>query len=138
MSNLQNKSEIVKDAAKLLHNKNYYPAVAHGAYYCCYQLLKHIWLYDMKRTQQELDTQCSLCHIGSHEFLINKIGNHIKHSAQKTAISDFRDFNNKILQLKKLRLDADYSDALFDSTKSSKSLSLSNDVVSILIKYIKS
>ncbi len=70
MSNLQNKSEIVKDAAELLHNKNYYPAVAHEAYYCCYPLLKHIWLYDMKRTQQESDTQCRLCHLGSHEFLI--------------------------------------------------------------------
>jgi hypothetical protein len=47
MSNLQNKSDILKEVAVMLHNKNMYPAVAHSAYYSCYQLLKHIWLYRM-------------------------------------------------------------------------------------------
>jgi len=135
MSHLQNKSEILSDAAILLHNKTFYPAVAHSAYYSCFQLLKHIWLHEMKKTQQELETQCSKGRLGSHEFLINKIGSYIKNSNKPNSITDFRDFNNKITQLKKLRTKADYDDSLFDSSNSSNSLSLSNDIIPILKKY---
>jgi len=73
MSHLQNKSEMLQDVAELLHNKYYYPAVAHSAYYSCYQLLKHIWLYGMGKTQAELDSKSSASLLGSHEFLINQI-----------------------------------------------------------------
>jgi hypothetical protein len=135
MSHLQNKSEMLKEAAALLNNKTYYPAVAHSAYYSCYQLLKHIWLYGLKKTQQELDSQCSISRIGSHEFLINEIGKHIKNSTKKTALADFREFNNKIWQLKKIRTTADYDDTLFDSSQSSNSISLSTDIIPILKKY---
>ena len=134
-SQLQNKSEILQDAAKLLHDKTFYPAVAHSAYYSCYQLLKHIWLYGMEKSQEELNTQSSLSHLGSHEFLINEIGKYIKNSKNRTANSDFRDFNNKIGQLKTLRTKADYDDDLFDSSKSLNSLSLSDEIVPILKKY---
>jgi hypothetical protein len=135
MSNLQNKSDILKDAAVLLHDKSMYPAVAHSAYYSCYQLLKHIWLYRMGKTQQELDAKCSMSHIGSHEFLINEIGQYIKKSSNKKGIDDFRVFNTNITQLKKLRVSADYDDSVFDSSKSYISITLSSLLTPILKKY---
>ena len=142
MSYLQNKSEILNDAAKLLHDKTYYPAVAHSAYYCCYQLLKHIWLYSLRKTDsdftQELiqhKTQTGDKNIGSHEFLINQITIYIKNSNKKDCRKHSFDFNNNIVQLKKLRRIADYEDSLFDSSKSSSALSLSTDIIPILKKY---
>ena len=39
MTHLQNKSDILMEAAKLSHDKGFYPAVAHNSYYCCFQLL---------------------------------------------------------------------------------------------------
>jgi hypothetical protein len=135
MSNLQNKSDIFTEAAKLLHDKCWYPAVAHGAYYGCYQLLKHIWLHSMGKTQQELESQSSITRIGSHEFLINTVESYIRKSGKKNCLSHFRDLNSKIWQLKKLRTSADYDDILFDSSKSSNSISLSADIIPILKKY---
>jgi hypothetical protein len=137
MSNLSNKSEINIDAAKLLNDRNLYPAVAHCAYYACYQKIKHIWLHKQGKTELELETLGkSKPRLGSHEVLINEIGTFIKNSGSKNFIDDFRVYNNNILQLKKLRTKADYEDTIFDSTSSSKSLTLSNEIIPVLSKYL--
>lgn len=60
-------------AADLLHDKSYYLAVAHAAYYSCYQPLKYIWRHPMGRSRDELDVQTSQSRLGSHEFLLNEI-----------------------------------------------------------------
>lgn len=137
MSNLSNKSEINIDAAKLLNGKNLYSAVAHCAYYACYQKIKHIWLHKQGKTDLELEQLGrTKPRMGSHEVLINEIGTFIKSSGSKNFIDDFRVYNNNILQLKKLRTRADYEDTIFDSTSSSKSLTLSNEIIPVLSKYL--
>ena len=135
MSNLSNKSEIFQMAAQTLHNKNMYPAVAHDAYYSCYQLMKHIWLYSMKKTQRELDVKCSLVNAKSHEFLLNEIVSYVKKSNNKDSLLDSRILRNDVLQLKRLRVDADYYDSVFDSVRSNSSITLSQRVIPILKKY---
>jgi len=137
MSNLSNKSEINVDAAKLLNDKYLYSAVAHCAYYACYQKLKHIWLYQQHKTEQELEILGrTKTRMGSHEILINEICSFIKNSRSKNFIEDSRVNNNNILQLKRLRRKADYEDTVFDSTNSSKSISLSNEIIRVLNKYL--
>lgn len=137
MSNLSNKSEINVDAAKLLNDKNLYSAVAHCAYYACYQKLKHIWLYQLHKTEQELENLGRTnTRMGSHEILINEIGTFIKDSGSKNFIDDFRVYNSNILQLKRLRTKADYEDTVFDYSNSSKSISLSNVIIPVLNKYL--
>lgn len=131
MSNFHNKSEMLKCSAELLHDNYYYPAVAHSAYYSCFLLLKHIWKYKMNKTQEELETRCSKGKVGSHEFLINEIGKYIKNNSNE----EYRIFNTGIIQLKKLRISADYDDSVFDSSKSSKCIQLSKDILPILKKY---
>lgn len=118
-------------SAELAHQNYYYPAVGHSSYYSCFLLLKHIWIYSMQKTQTELELKCSSGKIGSHEFLINEIGKYIKNLSNK----DFRAFNTNIIQLKKLRVTADYDDSVFDSSKSSSALQLSKEILPILKKY---
>lgn len=132
---LQNKSEMLVAAAQLLHNNCLYNAVAHAAYYSCYQILKYIWLYSMKRTQIELDSNTSQSRIGSHEYLLNEVVKYISNSQYKNSKKDARDLRNDIPQLKKLRIDADYSDTTFDYSKSRESIDLSSELLSILKKY---
>ena len=111
-SHLSNKSDLLLSATNYLHDKGFYPVVAHCSYYSCYQKLKHIWLYDMRRTEQELSSQKGNNYrIGSHNFLINEIYNHIKLNCKNC---DYRTFYTSIISLKKLRVKADYENSLFD------------------------
>ena len=136
MSIPQNKAEINCDSAKILHDKGNYPSVAHCSYYACYQLIKHIWLYKLGKSEVELDALCKeKKREGSHEVLINQIGSYIKNSSNKNKIDDFRVFNNNLVALKKLRVKADYKDVNFDSIDSSNAISLSDSVIPLLKKY---
>lgn len=130
-SPLRNKSEILTEAAKLLHDKSYYCAVAHAAYYSCYQMLKYIWLYPMGKTQNELNVETSVSRMGVHEYLLNAVAHHINGSNK----NDARNLRNRLPQLKKFRIDADYFDITFDSFKSKRSMQLSEELMSILKKY---
>ncbi len=121
MSNLKNKSEISLDSAKLLHKNGLYPSVAHCSYYSCYQVIKHIWLHVMSKSESDLASLTRNETRGSHEVLINQVGLYLK---EKIEISDYRTFNSSILQLKKLRTTADYDDKGFDIEKSQNSISL--------------
>ena len=55
MSELQNKSEINYESARYLHDQGNYPSVAHCTYYSCYQLLRHIWLYSLMKSETDLN-----------------------------------------------------------------------------------
>ncbi|MDR3706615.1 MAG: HEPN domain-containing protein [Paludibacteraceae bacterium] len=137
MSKLQDKSELNFSSARLLHDKNFYPPVAHCSYYGCFQLIKHVWLNSFKKTDDDLKALIDSLkkgkanQTGSHEVLINQISTYIKSKKEV----DYRDFNSSILQLKKLRTTSDYDDVDFDCTKSSKCLQLSEIIRPILKKY---
>jgi uncharacterized protein (UPF0332 family) len=126
LSELKKKSDKLNKATDLLHNNELYPAVAHSAYYCCLQLMKHIWLHSMNGTEREITQSKS----GTHDFLIKRIGKHIRHSNKY----DFYIFR-QIRKLKNLRICADYSDQSFDKAKSFESLKLSKSIILILKKY---
>ncbi len=134
-SNLKNKSDLLVETAELLHSKCLYPAVAHASYYSCYQLLKHIWLYSMKKTEAELETKTSLSRMGSHEYLLNEEAKYILNSQSKNSIEDSRNLRNKLTQLKRLRVEADYSDSVFESSKSQSLITLSVHLLPILKRY---
>jgi hypothetical protein len=126
MSHLQSKSKDLVKAAALLHSERLFPSVAHCAYYSCVQLMKHIWLHRMGKTAEELKRQRS-----SHVHLIRLVGEAIKNSD----VTSFYAFRDKIAKLKKLRTDADYSDAPFDAQKSANALSLLRGIAPILKKH---
>ncbi len=123
MGHLKSKSEINLCAAELLHKQCFYPPVVHCAYYSCFQLMKHIWLYSIGNSENELKALNKNSKEGSHEVLINQIKLFVKDKSRND-----RDFNNEILQLKRLRVRADYDDNSIDSDKSSNSINLSKSI----------
>lgn len=133
MSDLKNKSEISLLAAELLHKNSLYPSVSHCAYYSCYQLMKHIWLFTLHKTDVELAALIRNETKGSHEVLINQISEYLK---GKIDLENLRDFNSSILQLKRLRHTSDYENVQIDSTKSNNSILLAKTSTKIIGKFI--
>lgn len=131
MEHLKSKSEINLSAAELLHEHSHYPSVIHCAYYSCIQLMKHAWLNTMGKTEEDLRGLNSRTREGSHEVLINQMKIFIKSRSRED-----RDFNRTILELKRLRVDADYLEVSIDSTKSDQSIHLSKSLLNILKKCL--
>ena len=132
-SPLRDKSEMLVAAGDLLCNNGYYAAAAHAAYYSCHQMLKCIWMNSMGKSDDELGVDMSQSQRGSHEYLLNCVVTFI--SSKPTAYSDVRQLRSEILQFKKLRVDADYSDTIFDSEKGRNAIELSKRLMPILKKY---
>jgi hypothetical protein len=132
ISQLSNKSEINKAAAELLQDKSYYPSVVHCAYYSCIQLMKHILLFTLNKTEAEIANEVRNSGEGSHEIMINNINGHLRSNNK-----DWKTFNSSINQLKRLRVNADYENIQIDSTKGSNSILLSNTVLKHLKANIK-
>ena len=131
MSSLRNKSEINIAAAEHLDGESIYPPVAHCAYYSCYQFMKHIWLYSMNKTEDDLAILTRNTTEGSHEVLINQI---VKHLVTKN--QDARSFNTEIVSLKKLRHKSDYDNVEIGSEISSSAIKLSKSSLVVLKKCI--
>ena len=131
MRHLKNKSELNLGAAELLHQYSYYSSVVHCAYYSCIQLMKHTWLNSMGKLDNDLRNLNNSSSQGSHEVLINQIKIFIQSKSQNGRV-----FNRDILQLKRLRVNADYDEILIDSKKSNDSLILSKSSLNILKKCI--
>lgn len=135
-SKLKNKSEILHETAKTLHDGNLYVGVAHAAYYSCYQMLKHIWLHSMNKTESELGENISMGRKGSHEYLLNAIVMYIENrDVNAKGRGSCRIVRDSILQLKRLRVKADYEDVDFCCEDSKCSITLSDKILPILKRY---
>lgn len=132
MSYLTNKSDINRAAADLLQANYFYPSVVHCSYYSCIQLMKHIFLFTLNKSEADLEHEGKIMAAGSHEVLINNIT-----TLLKTNNKDWRTFNTNIIQLKRLRVSADYQDAEIDSKKGNDSISLSDVVLKLLKSNVK-
>lgn len=127
MMHLKNKSEINITAAEFLHKQCLFPAVAHCAYYSCLQFMRYIWVNKMGKELHDIGSSSRTLKIGSHDVLINEIRDFLK---QKSL--NYRDFNNNILELKKLRTKSDYENFQIDTTLSERSIRYSRDTLRIL------
>ena len=129
MSYLKNKSEINRLAADLLQKQSFYPSVIHCAYYSCIQLMKHLMLNKLGKTEIDIVNEVRNSTNGTHEVMINSIIMYLKLSNK-----DWKTFNTNINQLKRLRVSADYENIEIDSTKGSQSISLTD----LIIKHLNS
>ncbi len=135
---LRNKSDMLIHAAELLHRQSYYLAVAHAAYYSCFQLLEYIWLYSMAMGKfgKELNASAREASQGVHVFLLNEVARYIAGLEGKDAETDARTLRNKIPQLKHLRTEADYKETVINSEKSKEALDYSRELLPILTRYL--
>lgn len=132
MAYLIGKSNLNKAAADELYKSGHHPSVVHCAYYSCVQLMKHIIIHKIGKSEKQIeqdlrqtDQSGRKMNGGVHEYLINILYTNIKSQNMDGTV-----FNTNITQLKKLRGHADYSDAFnVDSTVSHKSITLANAVI---------
>lgn len=136
ITQLYNKSQLLNSAAKLLHKNNLYPGVGHSSYYSCFTLMLHIWVSRMGKTLNELDDSCNSLGTGKHQFLTSQIYTEINNSDKQSSFKDGRDFNDKIIQLKRLRIRADYTNEVFLYDQSNAALRLMTEITNILNKYL--
>lgn len=93
--------------------------------------MKHTLLNAMGRSENDLRNLNNISSQGSHEVLINQIKIFIQSKSQNGRV-----FNRDILQLKRLRVIADYEEILIDFKKSNESILLSKSALNILKKCI--
>jgi hypothetical protein len=135
MSHLKRKSDVLSAAAELLHERGMYPAVAHSAYYSCVQLSRHIWKHKMGKTWADLNAICRSAQKGSHDALINEVRNYILNSQQRNCTEHTGSYYRCMMRLKRLRVNADYDDEIFDRPKSESAINLSNKIIHVIRKY---
>lgn len=129
-SRYKNKSGLFETAANVLMSQAQYLPVPHSAYYSCYQMIKHIWLYKFNKSEEELQAQISQNGAkASHEYLINQI---IPLVTDSRDIAARRDFRNNLTQLKTLRTQADYSDTTVDRDFAEKAIRLMSELLRTL------
>jgi hypothetical protein len=136
MAYLKSKSELNRAAADSLYKSGQHPSAVHCAYYSCVQLMKHIIIHKVGKSEQQIeaeyrqvDTSGKRIYGGIHEYLINILYNILLANNK-----DASKFNSNVTQLKKLRGKSDYSDTFsVDSGISSTSIKLSD----IVIKELK-
>lgn len=138
MIGLKNKSEINSDAAKLLHDKNYYAPSIHCSYYSCLQLMIYSLNSHFNFTEDEISSKVNeytrSYKDGSHNFYISFLLKEIK---KNSSVRVSLDFNNKINTLKKFRTKADYKKDDIHHDTSNIALSLSGDIITLIKKYFK-
>ncbi|MFA5327734.1 MAG: HEPN domain-containing protein [Prolixibacteraceae bacterium] len=134
MSYLKAKSEHNLLAAEILIRNNLHAPSVHCSYYSCFQLskyaLKQFFGIDYKLQEEELTRlkQTKIGKIGTHEYVINKLGNEIRNCSKEAYLT----FTNNIKELKKFRIESDYGNIAVNDEQSSKSLRLSTELIQLL------
>lgn len=130
MSSYKNKSDIYSLAAEKMHNQNLYPTVPPLAYYSCFLLMQHICYVEKQLTDNSLRAlpESGMLH-GIHEIMTNYF-RLLLHKQGKR--EEYHAFFNKISQLKRLRVQADYKNEDISSRESRRAIELSRELINIL------
>lgn len=130
MSHLKSKSQKLLESADLLHDNKHYHAVPHCSYYACFQLLQHICMYKLGLDRRKLMELGKNKGEDSHNRTINEVLAYIDSQSQ----TDYQDIR-EIVNLKKLRMRADYDNVEIVFTDSTKAIKLYKAIIPILNKY---
>lgn len=142
-SQYKNKSVFFIESARVLTQKEYPVAIPHCAYYGCYQLMMHIWMNVMGKTDADLKTLVDAAKAGrfdkgSHNVLIKEIVKFIKSDGtDRKRTEDSIKLNNDLHSLKLIRHRADYNDSIIDMQSCRQSLELAEETIPLLEKYMK-
>jgi uncharacterized protein (UPF0332 family) len=125
-SNLIKKSNENYESAKLLIANKYYTSSIHCLYYSILQQMKLILIKEYSINDNLIKQKGK--DIGTHNFLKSQIYSKLnKKSADYGKI-----FLNYFSTLKKLRINADYKNIIFDLRKTQKALKLTENLEKIL------
>lgn len=132
MSSYKNKSSIYSLAAEKMHNQNLYPTVPPLAYYSCFLLMQHICYIEKQHTESTLRAlpESGMLH-GIHEVMTNYFRLLFRQQGKK---EEYYTFFDKISQLKRLRVQADYKNEDITCAESRKAIELEHELIHILNK----
>jgi hypothetical protein len=130
---LKQNSLINQSAADVLIKKQYYVSSVHCSYYSCFQLILFILESYHNITWDNINTEKQTSNNGSHEIAIKKIKNDLIYNFKIDSIN-FKDFNDNIHKLKKLRTDSDYKGINVDMAYSNTAFNISKSLTTFLNK----
>lgn len=128
MSVLKEKSEVNFKSAELLKLNTCYCAAVHSAYYSCLQMMKHLLFEKAGYNELTLKEEQKRRRQGSSHIVITRLVMKYMKSQSKSA----RNFNNEILLLKKMRVEADYTQIEVDLPQCEMAISKSILIHNIL------
>ncbi len=130
-------AENLRLANRIISEKNgHYSTCVHSAYYSCVQLMLHILRSDFNKSDEEIDEESengSKIEGGFHNWIISNI-NRAFFLRDKKYI-DSRDFADKITDLKKLRIKADYKNIEINEKKAKRAVENAESINLTLKKY---
>ena len=142
LSQYRNKSGLLIDSARILSAGDNPVAIPHCAYYSCYQLMMHIWLNVMGKTDGELKSlidaaKGSRFDNGSHNVLLREIVKFVKaDGTDRNRKQDSATINNDMQEMKRIRVKDDYKDVIIDMPACRNSIRLAEETIPILKKYM--
>ena len=131
MSNWKKKAEENKKSAELLIKNNNNSSSVHCSYYSVIQIMLHILLSDLKKTEKAIndDSKGSSFHL----WLSNTIQTEL-------LIRNFNSsypFGDHFAKLKRLRVKADYHNKLIKNSEAQRASQLSDSIRNILQNHFK-
>ncbi len=102
----------------------------HCAYYSCIQVLKHIVLHILKKSEATIDAE-SKAEGGSHLYLIKSVIRDLKSKGHNVV-----NLNNNFFDLKDLRVISDYKDVQITASKSNTAYGIAKLIRDeLILKY---
>jgi len=129
MSKLRAKSEFNIQAAHLLIRNNLFAPSIHCSYYSCFQLMKYTLNDFFGIEYSNLSQMIATNKSNTHTYIIKYISDQIR---QKIGREDYREFSNKIKDLKTFREQSDYDDIEVSIDEGQKAYNHANEILSFL------
>lgn len=127
VSYLKEKVEFNKSAAQLLYEQSYYAPSVHCAYYSCFQLLKILIKEKLHIDYNQQESEIlKTTNLGTHIYVQNKILKEISDLEKNT--DKFREIRTKLVDLRELRVKADYKNIQIDESKGRMALHYSEEL----------
>ena len=131
MPKLLEKSKFNIDAARVLIDENLHAPSVHCSYYSCLQKIKSILPAFFGITYEQIDKEVSSGNLNEHSYLIRYISEQIHHNL---GFIEYRDFKNKIGDLKEFRVESDYKNIEITSDQSEKAYRKATEINVFLLK----
>jgi hypothetical protein len=110
-----------------------YASAVNRYYYACLQYMLHTLFHHLTYDRNEIDRGASYNDEGSHVMYAKVIGTELGHLSDNR---DFKYFNRKFPELKKLRVKADYKNEVIDDLTADDAKIWSNEII-VSLKKIK-
>ncbi len=135
MSELGNKSNYNLEAAELLIKHNLHASSVHCAYYCSLQKMFDVLIECAGYDGEKLYAESSRNKVGSHDFIYGKVYENMV--AKRANNSEIQSFSRFFGDIKRHRVNADYTNIVIEETKSNGALVLAKKINTTLDRIFK-